>query len=122
MPPPGFTTIDNDTVIDRLADIPLPAVKVLLVLTRRANAARKCWPAIESIGEDTGLCPRAVRRAIRNLEELVLLTADKRPGTSTIYQLTPDIGCTPEKQVGTSDESTPLNGTYISLTSIQQMV
>ena len=89
--------LDNDTVIDRLPEIPLPAVKVLLTLTRRANAARKCWPSLETIGEDTGLCVRAARRAIRDLVGLGLLSIDKRAGTSTIYQLTPPLRCTPNK-------------------------
>ena len=106
---PGYTIIDNDTVLSRLPEIPLPAVKVLLVLTRRSNGKRGCWPSIESIGRDTGLCVRAVRRAIRDLVGLGLVAISKRPGTSTIYHLMgADIGCTPGKQVSTSDESTPL--------------
>ena len=106
---PGFTIIDNDTVMGRLPEIPLPAVKVLLVLARRSNGKRGCWPSIESIGRDTGLCVRAVRRAIRDLVGLGLVAISKRPGTSTIYHLMgADIGCTPGKQVSTSDESTPL--------------
>ena len=106
---PGFTTIDNDAVIDRLPEIPLPAVKVLLTLSRRANAVRECWPSNEIIAEDTGLCIRAVRRAIRDLIELGLVSIEKRPGTSTMYRLmTPIIGCIPINQVVTREGSTPL--------------
>ncbi|MEN6405966.1 MAG: helix-turn-helix domain-containing protein [Thermoguttaceae bacterium] len=106
---PGFTIIDNDSVIDRLPEIPLPATKVLLTLTRRANVDRVCWPSNETIGKDTGLCVRTVRRAIRELVGLGLLAIDKRPGTLTIYRpLPPDIGCTPLNQVETSDDTTPL--------------
>lgn len=106
---PGYTSIDNDSVIDRLPVIPSPAVKVLLSLSRRANGARECWPSVERIAGDTGLCIRAVRRALSELIRLGFLVIDKRPGRSTIYRLlTPDIGCTPASKVGTSDESTPL--------------
>lgn len=91
--------LDNDAVVDRLPEIPLPAVKVLLVLTRRSGKKRSCFPSVETIGKDTGLCVRAVRRAIRDLQKLGLLALDKRPGTSTTYHLlTPDIGCTPNNK------------------------
>jgi hypothetical protein len=106
---PGFTMLDNDAVLDRLPEIPPPAVKVLLVLKRRANGQRECWPAVDSIGHETGLCVRAVRKALHDLVDLRLLALNIRPGTSTMYRLlTPNAGCTPDEQVGTSDGSTPL--------------
>ena len=47
---PGFTKIDNDGVIDRLPEIDGTALKVLLVLCRRADASGACWPSVSTIG------------------------------------------------------------------------
>jgi hypothetical protein len=105
---PGYTMIDNDTVIDRLPAIDGTALKVYLALARRAGAAKQCWPSVNTIGTDTGLCVRAVRRAIQQLSLLGLLEAIPQTGRSTLYRVTPPLQCTPANQGDTSDGSTPL--------------
>lgn len=65
--PPGFTMIDNDSVLDRLPEIGLSAFAVYVVLRRRCNDAGMCWPAVETIAQDAGVTDRTVRRAIRRL-------------------------------------------------------
>ena len=52
---PGYTAIDNDTVLDRLPKIDGTALKVFLALARRANGNGKCWPSQMTIAVDTGI-------------------------------------------------------------------
>ena len=85
---PGFTMLDNDSVIDRLPDIDGTAIKVYLALARRADSLGRCWPSVETISRDSGLHRRAVQLAIGRLKNLGLLVIHNQPGKSTLYQLT----------------------------------
>lgn len=67
-----------------------PAQKsVLISLADNANDEGVCWPSIATICIRTCLSERAVRNAIRWLEESGLLSSDQRFGRSTWYTVTP---------------------------------
>jgi hypothetical protein len=67
-----------------------PAQKsVLISLADNANDDGVCWPSVATIGSRTCLSERAVRNALRWLEEASLLKSHQRFGRSTWYTLTP---------------------------------
>ncbi|SFY31277.1 Helix-turn-helix domain-containing protein, partial [Azotobacter vinelandii] len=67
-----------------------PAQKAVLIsLADNANDEGVCWPSIARIAERTCLSERAVRNALRWLEEVQLLTSHQRQGRSTWYTVTP---------------------------------
>lgn len=67
-----------------------PAQKAVLVsLADNANDEGVCWPSISTIGMRTCLSERAVRNALRWLEESDVLKSDQRFGRSTWYTITP---------------------------------
>lgn len=67
-----------------------PAQKAVLIsLADNANDDGVCWPSVATIGSRTCLSERAVRNALRWLEESSLLTSHQRFGRSTWYTLTP---------------------------------
>jgi len=92
---PGFTTIDNDSVIARLPEIGGSAAMVFLVLAHRANGARECWPSLATIGKETRLKRRTVQYAITRLVELDLIAVEQQQGKPTTYCLTRAPSCTP---------------------------
>jgi len=95
MPPPGFTMLDNDTVLDRLPEIDGTVLKVYLVLARHADASGVCWPSLDIISRKAGVSERMIRYDLRKLEQDGLIVADQRPGRATRYRLTPAIHCPP---------------------------
>lgn len=92
---PGYTAIDNDTVLDRLPEIDGTALKVFLALVRRADQAGRCWPSIDTIARDTGLHRRAAQLALGRLRGLALVNVESRSGKATIYHLTRAPSCAP---------------------------
>ncbi|MEE4461050.1 helix-turn-helix domain-containing protein [Azotobacter chroococcum] len=62
---------------------------VLISLADNANDEGVCWPSVARISERTCLSERAVRNALRWLEEVKLLTSHQRQGRSTWYTVTP---------------------------------
>lgn len=67
-----------------------PAQKAVLIsLADNANDDGVCWPSVARICERTCLSERAVRNALRWLEEVKLLTSHQRHGRSTWYTVTP---------------------------------
>lgn len=67
-----------------------PAQKsVLISLADNANDDGVCWPSLATIGARTCLSERAVRNALRWLEEVGVLKSNQRFGRSTWYSLTP---------------------------------
>ncbi|WP_256658228.1 helix-turn-helix domain-containing protein [Pseudomonas sp. DG56-2] len=67
-----------------------PAQKsVLISLSDNANDDGVCWPSVARIAERTCLSERAVRNALRWLEEVKILTAHMRAGRSTWYTVSP---------------------------------
>lgn len=67
-----------------------PAQKAVLIsLADNANDEGVCWPSVATIGSRTCLSERAVRNALRWLEEASLLASHQRFGRSTWYTITP---------------------------------
>lgn len=62
---------------------------VLISLADQANDDGVCWPGVGSIARRTCLSERSVQRAIGDLESRRMLYRVPRPGTSTVYRLTP---------------------------------
>lgn len=75
---------------------------VLISLADNANDQGVCWPSVSTIAERTCLSERAVRNAIRHLEECHAVECHQRTGRSTYYTVTPAAysprtSCTPEQ-------------------------
>lgn len=67
-----------------------PAQKAVLIsLADNANDEGVCWPSVATIGVRTCLSERAVRNALRWLEEAGVLKSNQRFGRSTWYAITP---------------------------------
>ena len=62
---------------------------VLISLADNASDEGVCWPSINTIGVRTCLSERAVRGALRWLEEAGVLLSNQRYGRSTWYTITP---------------------------------
>ena len=62
---------------------------VLISLADNANDEGACWPSVARISERTCLSERAVRLALRKLEELGYLVSHHRSGRSTWYTVNP---------------------------------
>ena len=99
---PGFTAVDNDTVIARLPEIDGTAVKVYLAIAHHADASGRCWPSQTTIARETGLSqgknsqPRGVRNILRRLEKLGLIRIERRSGRPAVYHMTPAPPCRPD--------------------------
>jgi DNA-binding transcriptional MocR family regulator len=63
------------------------ATAVLRDLADRANESGVCWPSIRTIVADTKFCERAVRNALRQLEQQHLLSVHQIAGRSSRYVL-----------------------------------
>ncbi|WEJ19307.1 helix-turn-helix domain-containing protein [Pseudomonas sp. SD17-1] len=67
-----------------------PAQKAVLIsLADNANDEGACWPSVARIAERTCLSERAVRNALRWLEQVEVLAAHQRTGRSTWYTVSP---------------------------------
>ncbi|WP_323163356.1 helix-turn-helix domain-containing protein, partial [Pseudomonas viridiflava] len=67
-----------------------PAQKSVLVsLADNASDEGVCWPSVSTIGIRTCLSERAVRNALRWLEDAGILVSSQRFGRSTWYTITP---------------------------------
>ncbi len=62
---------------------------VLISLADQANDHGVCWPSVGSVATRTCLSERAVRKAIRDLEEMGHVQSNGRSGTSSYYTITP---------------------------------
>lgn len=62
---------------------------VLISLADQANDQWVCWPGIASIAARTCLSERAVRQALRWLEENNAIETEEQRGTSSRYTITP---------------------------------
>ena len=70
-----------------------PSQKLVLIsLADQANDEGVCWPSVKTLGVRTCLSERAIRAALRSLEETGLLETDKRDGRSSYYTVTPANG------------------------------
>lgn len=78
-----------------------PAQKLVLVsLADQANDDGVCWPSIRTLGIRTCLSERAIRDALRALEEMGLLTTGQREGRSSYYTVTPANGAPRQEMPG----------------------
>jgi len=83
----GFTQVPNDIIHDPALS---PSTKaVYLVLLSYDHAGRKgfSWPSQAAIAKSTGLSVRQVRRILKELEALGLLTIGSGPNRSNAYTL-----------------------------------
>lgn len=72
-----------------LQDMTATKKAVLISLADNASDEGVCWPSISTIGVRTCLSERAVRDALRWLEEAGVLISNQRYGRSTWYTITP---------------------------------
>ena len=73
----GWFRIDN-AFLDRIADIGLLPTAVYLVLAKHADRDGYCFPSQREIARLVGKTARAVRDAIRSLEEAGLIETEQR--------------------------------------------
>ncbi|MGA4815948.1 helix-turn-helix domain-containing protein [Pseudomonas aeruginosa] len=66
-----------------------PQKAVLISLADNSNDDGVCWPSVAKIAERTCLSERAVRNALRWLEDAKILISHQRNGRSTWYTVTP---------------------------------
>jgi len=68
-------------------DLPHPEKIVLLCLADRANEDLKCWPSMETIAVDCGMCRRSVVRIIEKLKDknLIFLTGGTSFHGKSVY-------------------------------------
>ncbi|MFX3669770.1 helix-turn-helix domain-containing protein [Xanthomonas arboricola] len=81
---------------------------VLISLADNANDQGHCWPSIPTICERTCLSERTVHSAIRWLESVGLVAADRSNGRHTRYVITPD-AYEPPQQLHPRSSCTPAN-------------
>jgi hypothetical protein len=70
---------------------------VLISLADNANDHGECWPSIPTIAMRTCFSERAVQNAIKWLESVSILTADRTNGRHTRYSLTPAAYAPPQE-------------------------
>ena len=73
------------------------AEAVLISLADQANDHGVCWPSVGSVATRTCLSERAVRKAIRDLEEMGHVKSNGRSGTSSYYTITPAPAAAPAR-------------------------
>lgn len=72
-------------------ECPTPTTKLVLIcLANYADEADSCYPSEKHLGKLCGVSDRQVRRAIRALADLGMVTVHSRTGTSNRYVLTVD--------------------------------
>lgn len=93
------------SVMDRLPEFGPNGAAVLLALYRHANASGRCYPGVRRIAEKAGISIPTARKAIRTLEQLGIITIERRVTSygnddSPMYSL-PQLGekaaCPPPK-------------------------
>jgi hypothetical protein len=75
---------------------------VLLALADHANDEGKCWPSVATLAKRTRTSERHVHRILLELKAAGWIAADERPGTTTVFTVTPprdDTKVTPDIQV-----------------------
>ena len=72
-------------------ECPTPTTKLVLIcLANYADEADSCYPSEKHLGKLCGISDRQVRRSIRTLADLGMVTVQSRTGTSNRYVLTVD--------------------------------
>lgn len=62
---------------------------VLVVLSKRANGARVCWPSLPTIGRETGLSERQAQSVVHRLADAGLVRRELRGRSMHYYILRP---------------------------------
>ena len=62
-------------------------VRVLAALSTYADKKGRCWPAIPTLANRTGMSERHIRTSLRNLEKLDSVETESRPGQSNMYRI-----------------------------------
>lgn len=84
-----------------------PQKAVLISLADNSNDDGVCWPSVAKIAERTCLSERAVRNALRWLEDAKILISHQRNGRSTWYTVTPASYAPARHAPGTRCRPTP---------------
>lgn len=88
--------------MEKIKNLGEPTQKlVLLRLAWRADDKNECWPGADRTAADLNICVRSVRRAIKKLAEIGLISIRPRPNDSSMFTLNLD-------QVG--DKKSPTTG------------
>jgi len=87
-------------VYERLQGLTPTAKSILAYLAFRTDDAGRCWPAVETIAEQTELSVRTVQTNLRAFEVDGLLLIRERRGMSNMYVLT-----VPERDKQTVEEA-----------------
>lgn len=83
----GFTQAMN-AMLDDPAMSGEAKMIYLIMLSHAWNDDRRCWPGYHSLQKRTGWGERAIRKAIRELEDIGLITAHRRgQGKTNIYEV-----------------------------------
>lgn len=83
----SFTAIPND-VIKMCPALGADGMTIFVYLRYRTNSeSGVAFPSMDTIQEDTGVTRKRIVKAIRQMEDLKLMTRQKRFGQSTIYTL-----------------------------------
>jgi len=77
-------------------DLPPTARFVAVTLAWHHNAETgRCDPSVALLSRETGLCERAVHKALRALESAGAISVVRRTGATPLYRLNPCTTCTP---------------------------
>lgn len=90
------------TEVWKIEDVSSSQKLVFLSMADNANDQGECYPSMKQIAARTCLSERAVRDAVRALEDLGYVKSMPRTGTSTVYYLstTPAAGAAPAGNAG----------------------
>ena len=85
---------------------------VIISLADQANDEGVCWPSVASLTRRTCLSERAVRNALRDLEDGGYLKTHAREGRSSYYTVTPARGAPRQEMPPTPARRAPHPGTW----------
>ena len=79
-------------LFERLACIarmvaPMPVKSILTWLAYHADEQGRCWPSQQLLADEAGTTVRTVRRVMRRLHKLGMVTSARRFNRSTLYQV-----------------------------------
>jgi len=89
------------------ARLPGCAFRVLLAICASADKSGRAWPGVTEISRRTGIARGHVPAAIKRLEEVGLLRAERQPGRVALYRIAYDAAPAVEVSPATG---TPLDG------------
>lgn len=85
---PGWYWIENEVLDEHGPELGVYGLAVYNVLSRHANnRSQRCWPGVRRVAAALGTGQHQVMEALRVLEELQLISVERRPGRSSVYTL-----------------------------------